>query len=75
MNNGYNIGFDDAYGRTKVYLVPQCNHESHLKQIGYIDHDDDTFRCTDSDLMTLEILEALVSHWKIHKIESQEVLA
>ena len=65
MKNGYNIGFDDELGTTKVYLVPQCDHESHLKKIGYID-DDNTFKCTDSDMMTLEVMEAIVNHWKVY---------
>jgi len=72
MNNGYNIGFDDDLGRTSVYLVPQCDHEAHLKKIGYIDHDDNTFHCLESALMTLEVMEALVSHWKIYKTKEQE---
>ena len=75
MNNGYNIGFDDDYGRTKVYLVPQCDHESHLKQIGYIDHDDRTFHCIESELMTLEIMDAIVCHWKEYKTKQEEVPA
>ena len=66
MNNGYNIGFDDDYDRTKVYLVPQCDHEAHIKKIGYIDHDDSTFHCLDSKLMTLETMEAIVTHWKLY---------
>ena len=73
MNNGYNIGVDDAHGRTKVYLVPQCDHTSHLRQIGYIDHDDNTFRCTESELMTLDVMEAVVNHWKVYKTEEPEI--
>ena len=65
MKNGYNVGFDEEFGTTKVYLVPQCDHESHLKKIGYID-DDNTFKCTDSDMMTLEVMEAIVNHWKVY---------
>ena len=73
MNNGYNIGFDDEYSRTKVYLVPQCNHEAHLKQIGYIDNDDGYFHCLESELMTLEVMEAIVNHWKIYRHSPEEV--
>ena len=65
MKNGYNIGFDEEFGTTKVYLVPQCDHESHIKKIGYID-EDNTFKCTDSDMMTLEVMEAIVNHWKVY---------
>ena len=75
MDNGYNIAFDDnEFGTTKVYLVPQCDHMSHLKKIGYID-EDDTFRCTDSELMTLEVMEAIVNHWKTYgKSEKKQML-
>jgi hypothetical protein len=66
MNNGYNIGFDDDLSRTKVYLVPQCNYMGHFKQVGYIDHDDSTFHCIESKLMTLEVMEAIVNHWKVY---------
>ena len=71
MNNGYNIGFDDDLGRTSVYLVPQCDHEAHLKKIGYID-DDNTFHCLESELMTLEVMEAIVNHWKTYGTKEQE---
>ena len=71
MNNGYNIGFVDEYGTTKVYLEPQCKHESHRKKLGYID-DDNTFKCTDSDLMTLEVLEGIVNHWKVYRHDLEE---
>ena len=65
MKNGYNIGFDDDYvGRTKVYLVPQCDHMAHRRQIGFIDHDDNAFHCTESELMTLEIMESILYQWK-----------
>ena len=72
MTNGYNIGFDEEYGTTKVYLVPQCDHESHTRKIGYID-DDNTFKCTDSSEMTLQVLEAIVNHWKTYKTNLEEV--
>ena len=73
MKNGYNIGFDDDYvGRTKVYLVPQCDHMAHRRQIGFIDHDDNAFHCTESELMTLEIMEALVNHWKVYRHDLEE---
>ena len=72
MKNGYNIGFDETKGYTKVYLEPQCKHESHRKQIGYI-NDDDTFRCTDSSLMTLEVMEAIVNHWKVYRHDLEEI--
>jgi len=72
MNNGYNIGFDDDYGRTKIYLVPQCDHEAHKKKIGYID-DGDTFKCTDSELLTLEVMEAIVNHWKVYRHNLEEI--
>ena len=74
MNNGYNIGFDDELGTTKVYLVPQCDHMAHVKKIGYIDDDTHTFRCTDSDVMTLEVMEAIVNHWKTYKHKLEEEL-
>ena len=70
MNNGYNIGFDDDFDRTGVYLVPQCDHEAHLKKIGYID-DDNTFHCLESELMTLEVMEAIVNHWKVYRTKEQ----
>ena len=66
MTNGYNIGFDEEYDTTKVYLVPQSDHESHMKKVGYID-DDNTFKCLDSSLMTLQVKEAIVNHWKVYK--------
>ena len=67
MKNGYNIGFDEEFGTTKVYLVPQCDHESHIKKIGFIDDDDNTFRCIEGSVMTLEVMEAIVNHWKTYK--------
>ena len=72
MKNGYNIGFVEQYGTTKVYLEPQCKYESHRKKIGFID-DNNTFRCTDSDLMTLEVMEAIVNHWEIYRRSLEEV--
>ena len=72
MNNGYNIGFDEKYGSIKVYLEPQCEHELHKKKIGYID-DDDTFKCTDSELLTLEVMEAIVNHWKVYRHNLEEI--
>ena len=72
MNNGYNIEFTEEYGTTKVYLMPQCEHKLHRKKIGYID-DDDIFRCTDSDLLTLEILEGIVNHWKVYRHDLEEI--
>ena len=72
MKNGYNIGFVEEYGTTKVYLEPQCKYESHKKKIGFID-DDDTFRCIDSELMTLEVMETIVNHWKVYKHDSKVV--
>ena len=71
MNNGYNIGFVEEDGYAKVYLEPQCKHESHRKQIGYI-NDDDTFRCTDSSSMILEVMEAIVNHWKVYRHDLKE---
>ena len=67
MNNGYNVGFDEELGTTKVYLVPKCDHMAHIKKIGFIEDDDNTFRCTDSSMMTLEVMEAIVNHWKVYK--------
>tara|TARA_Y100001951_G_scaffold72363_1_gene59219 strand:+ start:27 stop:251 length:225 start_codon:yes stop_codon:yes gene_type:complete len=72
MKNGYNIGFVEKHGYTKVYLEPKCKYESHKKKIGYID-DDDTFKCTDSDLMTLEVMEAIVNHWKVYKNDLEKI--
>ena len=72
MNNGYNVAFVEENGYTKVYLEPQCKYESHRKKLGYID-DDDTFKCTDSDLMTLEVLEGIVNNWKVHRHNLEEV--
>ena len=71
MTNGYNIGFDEEYDTTKVYLVPQCDHESHMKKVGYID-DDNTFKCLDSSLMTLQVMEAIVNHWKVYRHDLKE---
>ena len=53
-----------------VYLEPQCEHKSHRKLVGYIDNYT-TFKCTNNELMTLEIMEAIVSAWKImmHDLE------
>ena len=68
MNNGYNIGFDDELGTTRIYLIPQCDHGSHIKKIGYID-EDNTFKCTDSSMMTLEVMESIVYYWKAYKTE------
>lgn len=66
MTNGYNIGIEKAYRTYGVYLFPHCKHQSHRKQVGYID-EDGTFRCTDSELMTLEVMEAIVNAWKNHQ--------
>ncbi len=65
MKNGYNIGFDNGRGYVEVYLEPQCKYESHRHKIGYIE-DDRTFKCTNSSLMTLEVMEAIVNHWKVY---------
>ena len=72
MNNGYNIGIVEEYGSIKVYLEPQCGHNLHKKRIGYIE-DDDTFHCVDSDLMTLEVMEAIVNHWKVYRHDLEEI--
>ena len=72
MNNGYNIRFaDNEHGYVKIYLEPQCKHESHSKKIGYID-EDDNFHCLESDLMSLEVMEAIVNHWKIYRHDLEE---
>ena len=72
MRNGYNIkleGVEDSE-MIDVYLEPQCQHKSHRKLVGYIDNYT-TFKCTNNELMTLEIMEAIVSAWKImmHDLE------
>ena len=72
MRNGYNIkleGVEDSE-MIDVYLEPQCEHKSHRKLVGYIDNYT-TFKCTNNELMTLEIMEAIVSAWKImmHDLE------
>ena len=72
MNNGYNIGFDSGRGYVEVYLEPKCKHESHRQKIGYIE-DDNTFKCTNSNLMTLEVMEAIVNHWKVYRHDLEEV--
>ena len=72
MKNGYNIKFVEKHGYIKVYLEPQCKFETHKKKIGYID-DDDTFKCTDSDLLTLEVMEAIVNHWKVYRHDLEEI--
>ena len=72
MKNGYNIRFIEEYGSTKVYLEPQCKHELHKKKIGYIDGDD-TFKITSSDLLTLEVMEAIVNHWKVYRHDLEEI--
>ena len=71
MNNGYNVEFVEERGYVKVYLEPQCKYESHRKKIGYIE--DDTFRCTNSELMTLEVMESIVSHWKVYRHNLEEI--
>ena len=50
--------------RAKIYL--------HKKRIGYIE-DYDTFHCVDSDLMTLEVMEAIVNHWKVYRHDLEEI--
>ncbi len=74
MKNGYNIGFEskDTSYYINVYLEPSCKHESHRKKVGFID-DKNVFCCTDSDLMTLEVMEAIVNHWKIYRHDLEEV--
>ena len=71
MKNGYNIGFDDELGYIGVYLVPQCDHEAHLKKIGYIENN--VFKCTDSDMMTLEVMEGIVNHWKVYRSDLEKI--
>ena len=72
MKNGYNIGIVEEYGSIKVYLEPQCGHKLHKKRIGYIE-DNDTFHCVDSDLMTIEVMEAIVNHWKVYRHDLEEI--
>ena len=71
MTNDYNVGFKEENGYTKVYLEPKCKFESHRKQLGYID--DYTFKCTDNELMTLEVMEGIVNCWKVHIEELQKI--
>ena len=72
MENGYNISIKEECdgALVRVYLEPQCEHKSHRKLVGYIDNYT-TFKCTNNELMTLEIMEAIVSAWKImmHDLE------
>tara|TARA_Y100000310_G_scaffold69525_1_gene65044 strand:+ start:615 stop:839 length:225 start_codon:yes stop_codon:yes gene_type:complete len=72
MNNGYNIEIVEEYGTLKVFLEPQCGHELHRKKIGYLE-DDNTFHCIDSDLLTLEVMEAIVCAWKIYIVDVKEI--
>ena len=73
MKNGYNIGFEskDTTLYIGVYLEPTCKHKNHRKKVGFID-DKDVFCCTDSDLMTLEVMEAIVNYWKVYRHELEE---
>ena len=71
MKNGYNVKFVTlSDNHIEVYLEPQCGHESHRKKVGYIDGYT-TFKITNNELMTIEVMESIVNAWKnmMHDLE------
>ena len=70
MNNDYTIYFKEVTNRVGVYLVPhgvEMEKKSLFKiRIGFIDLDEDplVFHCLDSDRMTIEVMESIISSWR-----------
>ena len=75
MNNEYSIYFKEEYSKIGVYIVPHkvevMNKSLFTIKIGYIDLDEDThcFRCTDSERMTLDVMDSIVSHWRQWEVD------
>ena len=70
MNKDYAIFFKEEYTRIGVYLVPHntkiMKKSLFTVKVGNIDLDseDHTFRCIDSDRMTLEVMESILCKWR-----------
>lgn len=70
MKNDYTIYFKEDLSRVGIYLVPhgvEMKNKSLFKiRIGFIDLDEDplVFHCLDSDRMTIEVMESIISSWR-----------
>ena len=70
MKNDYTIYIEEERSRLGVYLVPQgvkMTSNSLFKiRVGFIDLDEDplVFHCLDSDRMTIEVMESIISSWR-----------
>ena len=62
---GYEVRMMDDRGIMCIYLYPQCEHKSHIKEIGHLFND--TLFIEDSNLVTLEVLKAIVTEWEKYK--------
>ena len=78
MDKDYAIFFKEEYTRIGVFLVPHnvkiMNKSLFTIKIGNIDLDseDHTFRCMDSDRMTLDVMESILSHWKQWEVDREK---
>ena len=77
MNKDYTIFFKEEYTRIGVFLVP---HNTKIMKkslftikIGNIDLDAEThtFRCLDSDRMTLKVMESILSKWREWEVDRE----
>ena len=77
MKNDYTIYIEEERSRLGVYLVPhgvKMTSNSLFKiRVGFIDLDEDpkVFHCLDTDRMTIEIMEYIVSSWKRWEMSSK----
>ena len=64
---GYEVRIIEDYrGIMSIYLYPQCEHESHIKEIGHL-FNDSLFIEDGNHLVTLEVLKAIVTEWEKYK--------
>ena len=77
MNKDYTINLSEESTRIGVYLVPHgvsMKSDSLFRiRIGFIDLDDSplAFHCLDSNRMTLEVMESIVSSWRQLKLTKE----
>ena len=78
MNKDYAIFFKEEYTRMGVYIVP---HNTKIMKkslftikVGSIDLDEEThcFRCTDSERMTLEVMESIAYKWREWEVDREK---
>ena len=70
MNKDYAIYLKEESSRLGVYVVPHnvkiMNKSLFTIRVGFIDLDEDpsVFHCLDSDRMTIDVMESIVSSWR-----------